>query len=64
MDYDYIKIKSWHIIKTPTRMFDTYITRCGLKAVGNTANDLPLGEKSCESCFRYTARDAERAVVV
>ena len=57
----WIKISSWHRILTPTRMFDTYRTRCGRTVVGTPVQDLPLGEKSSETCLRLVAADADRA---
>ena len=47
---------SWH------NLFREVWTRCGLlpDVDAPRADDLPLGEKSCESCLRLVARDAER----
>lgn len=55
----YVRIRSWHVILTPTRAFDTYRTRCG-RTVTTTAvtNELPLDEKSCETCLRLDERAA------
>lgn len=48
---------SWHVETDPGA------TRCGrwLLADAPRANDLPLGDRSCESCLRLVARDQERA---
>lgn len=48
----YVKIRSWHVVLTHTRGFDTYRTLCG-RTVTTTdvRRDLP-GERSCESCLR------------
>ncbi len=57
---------SWHIdVPEPDAAPDVldHWTRCGLWADADapTADDLPLGERSCERCLRLRARDAERA---
>lgn len=47
--------RSWHILGTYSR------TRCGRRAIASLAvNDLPMGEKSCETCLRLSKRDEER----
>lgn len=58
MDVEWVAIKSWHAVKTPTRMFNTYVTLCGRKAVGDTRDSLPGGEKTCESCLRAVTKRA------
>lgn len=47
---------SWHIV------FREVWSRCGFffSAAAPRADDLPLGEKSCETCLRLAAWDAER----
>lgn len=47
---------SWHVESAPDE------TRCGrwLDADAPRSDDLPIGEKSCESCLRLVARDQER----
>jgi hypothetical protein len=62
----YVKIASWHQVLTPTRAFNTYRTLCGrtvttdplaVSRVG-PLDELPLDEKSCETCLRLaTKRD-------
>lgn len=52
-NWNYIKIRSWHIVRTPTRVPDTYVTVCGRTATGTTIDYLGEG-RSCESCLRYT----------
>jgi hypothetical protein len=49
---------SWHIVGRVR--FGA--TRCGrwIPVPSPSANDLPMGEKSCETCLRLTAWDAER----
>jgi len=48
---------SWHIVGRGGA------TRCGrwIPVPSPSADDLPMGEKSCETCLRLTAWDAERA---
>ena len=54
----YVKIRSWHLVATPTRAFQTFRTRCGRTVKSfDTAPELPLDEKSCETCLRLAARD-------
>lgn len=52
----YVKIRSWHIVRTPTRAFDTYITLCNRTVTTTeTANDFG-DERTCETCFRKNAK--------
>ncbi len=57
---------SWHI-DVPDRLnaagVPDHWTRCGLWADADApmASDLPLGERSCETCTRLVIHDAERA---
>jgi len=38
-----------------------YRTRCGLSSVSGTiADDIPLGQRTCESCLRLRAWDRDR----
>ena len=59
----YVRIRSWHVIKTWTRVPGRALTLCGRQVdtlvetphggEGHaTAPGLPLGDKSCESCLR------------
>lgn len=52
----WIKLESWHIVTASG-------TRCGLEVdpeeVHGYSEDLPLGEKSCETCLRLRAHDDE-----
>lgn len=55
-DRKWVFIRSWHAVRTPTRMFNTYVTLCGRRATASlTADELPAG-KSCEVCLRIVAR--------
>jgi len=54
------KIRSWHYVRTFTRMQGGFISRCGKS--GNTGEsgfkpDPPLDEKSCETCLRLKEHD-------
>lgn len=56
--WGYVRIRAWHIVKTPTRMFDTYVTLCGRRATGETVDALPAGS-SCEACLRIARRQTD-----
>lgn len=50
-------IRSWHAVRTgnsPGRM----MTLCGRRSFSYTVEDLPAG-KSCETCLRIVARNAD-----
>lgn len=51
---------SWHVFVTWTRGGQTLV-RCGRRilATVNLADDLPPGERSCESCLRATVIAAD-----
>jgi hypothetical protein len=50
---------SWHVVLTPTRMFDTYRVRCGRTCTTKvTATEPPLDERTCERCAILTLADA------
>jgi len=64
-DRQFVLIRSWHAIRTPTRAFDTYQTVCGRTAVSTDVRDvLPVNRQTCETCLRIVIRrdeqDAER----
>lgn len=57
---------SWHSILTFTRN-GSVLTRCGRLVPGpnHTLDDeMPLGQRSCESCLRLEAHDRARDVDV
>lgn len=56
----WVKIRSWHAVRNPSRSPNRYVTFCGLVGDGPPVEDLPA-EKSCESCLRITARQADDA---
>lgn len=58
MDIEWVRIRSWHAVLTPTRLPSTYKTLCGRRGSGDTVTGLPAG-KSCESCLRIVARRAD-----
>jgi hypothetical protein len=50
----FVKIRSWHLLRTYTRSGGG-ITRCGKSILAplTTSATLDLNDKSCESCLRY-----------
>ena len=58
MNVTWVRIRSWHAVRL-TRSIDPR-TRCGRTAAGDaeTSDELPAG-KSCETCLRIIARDAD-----
>lgn len=56
----YLKVRSWHRID---RVDDRgWHTRCGLLVTTEkvpASDTIPLDEKSCETCLRLAAHDAE-----
>lgn len=53
------RIRSWHYIKTFTRVHGGFIARCGRSGnwLGEMPDDPPLNEKSCETCLRLKEHD-------
>jgi len=51
---EFIKIRSWHIISTWTRVPGQAVTLCGKTARGEVKADFG-NEKSCEICLRIAA---------
>jgi len=58
MDVKWVRIVSYHAIRTWTRVPGSYITYCGRSASGPELDKLPTG-LSCESCLRSLARKAD-----
>ena len=54
----WVLIRSWHAVKTATRVPGRYLTVCGRTAFSDPVDELPAG-KSCESCLRIVARQAD-----
>jgi hypothetical protein len=48
----WVKIRSFHIVLTPTRVPDTFATLCGRRAAGPEVDDRPGSERTCETCLR------------
>ncbi len=59
MDPSYVKIRSWHVFVTWTRVPGQARTLCTRNASGPTADVIPANEKSCETCLRKLARSLE-----
>lgn len=54
----YVKMTSWHIIRTFTRG-NQILTLCGKRRMadeGREADAFDSEEKTCESCFRIAAK--------
>jgi hypothetical protein len=54
---EYIKIRSWHVVSTWTRVPGHAITLCGKSASGEQSPFLPISEKSCETCLRLKVKN-------
>ena len=55
---------SWHIATGRGVTTERIFVRCGREIVYYpcpSAYDLPMGERSCETCLRLTEHDAEKA---
>ncbi len=52
---EWVKIVSWHGVRTATRVPGSYVTLCGRRAHNDPVNVLPEG-KSCETCLRIYAK--------
>ena len=59
MTRTYVRIRSWHLLAEGVE--DDALTRCGRKAsaLAPVADELPLDERSCETCLRLAAHDEE-----
>ena len=58
-DYQYGFIRSWHIVKSWTRVPGRAVTYCGRTVVGDILDELRLTEKSCETCARLAIAKAD-----
>ncbi len=57
----WVRIRSWHGVRTATRVPGRFVTLCGRQASSLRVVDLlPLGEKTCESCLRIYAKETDR----
>jgi hypothetical protein len=52
----WIAIRSWHVIRTWTRVPGRAITLCGRTATGESRDIFPSEERTCETCLRIAAR--------
>jgi hypothetical protein len=57
---EWVRIQSWHGVRTATRVPGVYVTLCGKRAHNEPVDLLPLGEKSCETCLRIYAKRADQ----
>ena len=54
----YVRIVSWHVVWIDRSLGRAILTRCGRYVPeGEIEKQLPLGEKSCETCLRLAATD-------
>jgi hypothetical protein len=56
----WVKIRSWHVVKsqfTSRGGTDMATTLCGRTTSGPTAEEVPSGERTCESCLRILTKD-------
>ena len=52
----YVRIVSWHVVRIDRSRGGFIRTRCGRYVPeGQIEEQLPLGEKSCETCLRLAA---------
>jgi hypothetical protein len=49
----YVKARSWHILRTWSRMPGVAITRCGRRIDNPETSDTLPADRSCESCLRF-----------
>lgn len=52
MSWQYGFIRSWHVIRSATRIEGQYLTLCGRLVNGDILDELRLSEKSCERCLQ------------
>lgn len=57
--WGWIKIRSWHRVRTATRVPGRYITFCGKQATGDPQDSYTSYEKTCEACFRLSGLKEE-----
>ena len=51
----YVKLKSWHILRTWSRVPGRFITLCGRVGTGDVVADFG-DEKTCETCLRIASK--------
>jgi hypothetical protein len=57
----YVRIISWHVVWIDRSLGTSIRTRCGRfvpKRPAEFIEELPLGDKSCETCLRLSISDA------
>lgn len=57
----YVKVRSWHVLKTWSRMPGVGVTLCGRRTGQETRDTLPA-EATCESCLRIEKSERYTAV--
>lgn len=58
----YVKVQSWHLLKTWSRSPGVAITLCGRRADDPETRETLSAERSCESCLRISHSDRYKAV--
>lgn len=53
---EYVKIRSYHVVRTWTRVPGRWITLCGRTGGGDSVSDFGDG-KTCETCLRIAAKE-------
>jgi hypothetical protein len=53
------KLRSWHAVRTFTRVPGRAIALCGRWLTGPFVTALPLNDKTCETCLRLLERVRE-----
>jgi hypothetical protein len=54
---EYVKLRSWHIVRFWTRVPHSFITLCGRRGSG-FSSDTFGDEKSCETCLRIFSKES------
>jgi hypothetical protein len=52
--WGWVKVASWHRIRSTIRLPNTYETFCGLTATGEPRDTFVSYEKTCETCMRLS----------
>lgn len=60
MDIEWVRIRSWHAIRTHTRVPGGVVTVCGRNVVDARMSDVLPAGRSCETCLRIVTRKADR----
>lgn len=53
---DWLKIRSWHVVRTWTRVPGRGLSPCGRILEGDPLPMYPADEKTCEVCLRWAVK--------